>query len=240
MVGRKKTEAELAGDREARALAATMGGQVRVARRQCRMTQVTLGRRVGLGHTRISEIERGRGDRTPLDTWVAIGLAVGRPLRVELTRSLDEAAPADAGHLAIQELLIRLGRQAGRTGRFELASRPAHPARSIDVCLRDDRRHALILIEAWNSIGDVGTAVRTTQRKVAEAEAVAATLGGGLPYRVCGCWVVRATASNQRLLARFPHVFDDALHYIRNWSLGLDFRILLLTPWHIIKGRNAY
>jgi exopolysaccharide biosynthesis polyprenyl glycosylphosphotransferase len=30
------------------------------------------------------------------------------------------------------------------------------------------------------------------------------------------------------------------LHYIRNWSFGLDIRILLLTPWRIIKSRNAY
>lgn len=30
------------------------------------------------------------------------------------------------------------------------------------------------------------------------------------------------------------------LYYIRNWSLGLDLRILLLTPWHIIRGKNAY
>lgn len=30
------------------------------------------------------------------------------------------------------------------------------------------------------------------------------------------------------------------LHYIRNWSFGLDLRILLLTPWRIIKSKNAY
>ena len=30
------------------------------------------------------------------------------------------------------------------------------------------------------------------------------------------------------------------LYYIRNWSFGLDLRILLLTPWRIIKSRNAY
>jgi Undecaprenyl-phosphate glucose phosphotransferase len=30
------------------------------------------------------------------------------------------------------------------------------------------------------------------------------------------------------------------LYYIRNWSLGLDLRILLLTPWHILRGKNAY
>jgi len=30
------------------------------------------------------------------------------------------------------------------------------------------------------------------------------------------------------------------LYYIRNWSFGLDLRILLLTPWHAIKSKNAY
>ena len=30
------------------------------------------------------------------------------------------------------------------------------------------------------------------------------------------------------------------LFYVRNWSFGLDLRILLLTPWRIIRGKNAY
>jgi exopolysaccharide biosynthesis polyprenyl glycosylphosphotransferase len=30
------------------------------------------------------------------------------------------------------------------------------------------------------------------------------------------------------------------LYYIRNWSFGLDLRILLSTPWRIIRSRNAY
>lgn len=30
------------------------------------------------------------------------------------------------------------------------------------------------------------------------------------------------------------------LYYVRNWSFGLDMWILLRTPWHIIKGENAY
>ncbi len=30
------------------------------------------------------------------------------------------------------------------------------------------------------------------------------------------------------------------LYYVRNWSFGLDLWILLKTPWHIIKGKNAY
>jgi exopolysaccharide biosynthesis polyprenyl glycosylphosphotransferase len=30
------------------------------------------------------------------------------------------------------------------------------------------------------------------------------------------------------------------LYYIRNWSFGLDLWTLLRTPWHIMKGKNAY
>jgi lipopolysaccharide/colanic/teichoic acid biosynthesis glycosyltransferase len=30
------------------------------------------------------------------------------------------------------------------------------------------------------------------------------------------------------------------LYYVRNWSFGLDLWILARTPWHIIKGENAY
>jgi lipopolysaccharide/colanic/teichoic acid biosynthesis glycosyltransferase len=30
------------------------------------------------------------------------------------------------------------------------------------------------------------------------------------------------------------------LHYIENWSIWLDLRILLLTPFRLLDGRNAY
>jgi exopolysaccharide biosynthesis polyprenyl glycosylphosphotransferase len=30
------------------------------------------------------------------------------------------------------------------------------------------------------------------------------------------------------------------LYYIKNWSFWLDIRVLFLTPWRIIKSRNAY
>jgi len=30
------------------------------------------------------------------------------------------------------------------------------------------------------------------------------------------------------------------LYYVRNWSFWLDLRILLMTPWHVFRGRNAY
>jgi lipopolysaccharide/colanic/teichoic acid biosynthesis glycosyltransferase len=30
------------------------------------------------------------------------------------------------------------------------------------------------------------------------------------------------------------------MHYIDHWSLWLDLKILLLTPWKVIKGEGAY
>jgi lipopolysaccharide/colanic/teichoic acid biosynthesis glycosyltransferase len=30
------------------------------------------------------------------------------------------------------------------------------------------------------------------------------------------------------------------VHYITHWSLGLDFTILLKTPWRVIRGKGAY
>jgi lipopolysaccharide/colanic/teichoic acid biosynthesis glycosyltransferase len=30
------------------------------------------------------------------------------------------------------------------------------------------------------------------------------------------------------------------LHYVENWSLAFDFRILVKTPWRALRGRGAY
>jgi lipopolysaccharide/colanic/teichoic acid biosynthesis glycosyltransferase len=30
------------------------------------------------------------------------------------------------------------------------------------------------------------------------------------------------------------------LHYVENWSLWLDLRILLMTVNHVLRGENAY
>jgi hypothetical protein len=116
--------------------------------------------------------------------------------------------PADAGHLNVQELILRLGRAAGRPRTFELATRPSNPSASADVGLHDPRHGALILVECWNSIGDIGAAVRSTTRKVADTEALAVARGGdGRPWRVAAVWVVRATHRNQALVTRYPEIF---------------------------------
>jgi len=97
-------------------------------------------------------------------------------------------APVDAGHLAIQELLLRLARATGSDGRFELPTRPTDPARSIDVFIRDDQRRRMIVAEAWNTFGDVGAGARSFDRKLAAARDLAVAIGiaGPMMFTVSG------------------------------------------------------
>ena len=141
-----------------------------------------------------------------LDLWIRAFLALDRELRFEATRDPREE-PADAGHLIVQELILRLARETGRQRMFELATKPAEPWRSADVGIRDDANRTLILAECWNVIGDVGAAARSTTRKLAEAEQLAVAIGGDTQYRVAGVWVVRQTRRNRELVARYPEVF---------------------------------
>jgi transcriptional regulator with XRE-family HTH domain len=208
MAGVKRTRARIDGVRLAEEAAAKAGAQVATSRTRRGWTQATLARKVGISRGREADIEAGRGDGVPFATWFALGEAMGRPFRAEFVRDrLDE--PADAGHLAIQELVLRLAGPAGYEGGFELPTRPSDPARSIDVPLIDRRNRRLVIVECWNSFGDLGAAARSSNRKVAEAEALAAALGGDEgSFEVGLCWVVRDTARNRELVKRYPHIFD--------------------------------
>lgn len=201
-----RTGAVIAGHREATAIAATLGGTARAARRARRMTLTGLSARTGISRARLSEIERGHGARAPLELWIVIGLALGRPLAVALSRPLGEGheGPRDAGHLQIQEHVLRLAAARGHAGTFELPTRPDDPSRSTDVGIRDARQGIRILAECWNTFGDLGGAVRATNRKVAEAEAT------WPDDRIATVWIVRATASNRTLLTRYPHIIAAA------------------------------
>ena len=102
---------------------------------------------------------------------------------------------------------MRTARPAGYRGLVELPTQPAEPWRSIDVALVDDLRRRLVIIECWNTIGDIGAAARTSSRKQAEAGDLVAARWGTAPHRVGLCWVVRATPRNRALVARYPEVF---------------------------------
>ena len=90
----------------------------------------------------------------PLDLWVRVGLALERPLSVALSRDIEPSGPRDAGHLAAQELVLRLAAEHGRDGTFELPIGPIDRGWSADICLRDDPDRALGFIEigtAWTT-----------------------------------------------------------------------------------------
>jgi transcriptional regulator with XRE-family HTH domain len=193
--------------RRTREQLARLGGELRRSRLRRKLTQAHLADIVDVTQSTISDMERGVGMGLSIDVWQRVFIALDRPLIVEAGRDPREDV-ADAGHLALQELVLRP--RIGLHGSFELPTRPANPRRSVDVLLRDDLRRLLIISECWNTFGDIGASVRPTNRKVAEAEDLAVAFGGERPYEVRACWVVRDTARNRTLLATHPAIFDRA------------------------------
>lgn len=198
------------------------GAKIRRARRRRRWTQAELGAKVGLSQSAISDLEIGDGGGLSLLAWQRVALVLELPLDLTLGRDALEE-PVDAGHLAIQELILRLGRQAGYRRTFELPTRPADPSRSTDVGLIDARSRRLIQVECFNSFGNVNASVRSSDRKRAEAEALAISTGHGEPYAVSQCWVVRATRRNRHLLATYPQIFASRFPgSSRGWVAALS------------------
>jgi transcriptional regulator with XRE-family HTH domain len=187
---------------------ARAGGDLREGRTRRRLTQVDAGDLAGIGRGIVSRIELGKGGNVSMDAWQRLALVVGRPLVVSVQRDLG-GETRDAGHLAMQELVLRLGRRAGYQGSVELATKPSEPWRSADVGLAAPAARRLIHVECWNTIGDVGAAIRSSNRKQAELADLAVARWGesGSAHLV---WVVRASARNRALVARYPEVFARA------------------------------
>jgi transcriptional regulator with XRE-family HTH domain len=199
MAPRKRRAAQIAGAREARAIASTLGRETRSTRRRRQLTQAALGEQVGLGQSEISYLESGNGAATSLEMWVAIGMALDRPIAIGFSRDVADPLPRDAGHLLAQELVLTLAEKTGRVARFELATRPMNPTFSVDVALRD-RDGTLILVEIWNRLDDLGAAVRSTDRKVADLAADTSSTP------VVSCWVLVDSAANREIGRRYPAI----------------------------------
>jgi transcriptional regulator with XRE-family HTH domain len=197
------------------------GAKVRSARRRRRWRQRQLAERTGLAQSTISDLERGDGGTLSLETWQQIALVLDLPLDLKLGRDALEE-PSDSGHLDVQELALRLGRGSGYGRTFELPTKPSDPSRSTDVGLTDERNRRLILVECVNTFGKINAAIRSSDRKRAEAEALAVAIGHGAPYAVHQVWVVRATKRNRALLARYPELFASRFTASsRAWAAAL-------------------
>jgi hypothetical protein len=220
---RRRSSAELIGGREATLICAMLAAAIRAGRKAKRQTQAQLGAMIGISQPRVSEMERGLGTGAPIGTWIAAGIAVGRPLAISASRPLHQE-PIDAGHLGAQEAVLRTARRQGRFGTFELRTRSSPNSLYIDVGLRDDSQRTLGVIEIWNRFEDLGAATRTFRRKVADTEEVAVVAGAdGQPYRVTGCWVLRATAANRALVARYPTILASVFSgSSRAWVAALS------------------
>jgi transcriptional regulator with XRE-family HTH domain len=191
----------MTGLREAQAIAANLGRDAKATRQRRHLKQAELGRLVGLGQSEISYLERGHGARTSIETWTAIGIALQRPVSIGFSRDVVDPAPLDAGHLAAQELTLRLTARGGWRGRFEAASDPTAPRHSTDIELSaPDGR--IVLVEIWNRLDDLGAAVRSSDRKLADLAHRRA-----LPTSVSSCWLLVDTSANHDLVRRYPAIF---------------------------------
>ena len=220
MPTRIRTRLSAEAERANREQLVRFGADVRDARLRRRRSQAQLGESIRMSQSAVSRLERGEGGGMTLDALQRTAVALGLHVRVTLSRDpLTETA--DAGHLAMQELVLRVSRAARYDGSFELATRPAEPWRSADVGLADNRHRRLIHVECWNTIGDIGGAVRTSTRKRAELEQLAIARWGEAAI-VGLVWVVRATARNRALVSRYPEVFGRALPGLsRGWLATL-------------------
>jgi transcriptional regulator with XRE-family HTH domain len=194
--GRRRAARDL-GVREANAIAGNLGRETRRTRVRRRWTQEELGDRTGVSQAEISKLEGGHGGRTSIETWVAIGIALDRPIAIGFSRDVIDPSPQDAGHLAAQELLLRLASAAGWRARVEHPTNASDPRHATDVVLVGvDRR--VVFVEIWNRCDDLGAAIRSSDRKLAEAGRGGTDVGS--------CWLFVDTAANRELVRRYPSI----------------------------------
>jgi transcriptional regulator with XRE-family HTH domain len=193
MPRQRRQPARAAGGREARAIAANLARDLIATRKRRRWTQDRLADAVGVAQTEISYLERGYGSRTSIGTWIAIGIALNQPIAIGFSRDIVEPLN-DAGHLAAQELVIRLALGAAWRVTFEAPIDREAPGLTSD--LRLDRAGRLVLAEIWNRVDDLGAAARSSDRKLAAVHRVD-------PGAVC-IWLLVDTAANRRIVRRYP------------------------------------
>jgi transcriptional regulator with XRE-family HTH domain len=208
MAGVKRPKARIIGASRAQSAAATVGAEVRASRVRRRMREETLASKVGVTRARLAQLEAGKAAGAPPEVWFALAEALDRYLRFEFARD-PQAETADAGHLDIQELLLREAKPGGWERAFEARSRPDGSDLSIDVRLIDRKGRRLVIGECWNTFGDLGKATRSSERKLGDAEAHAVAIAGDCePFQVGLVWVIRDTKANRALLNRYPHIFE--------------------------------
>ena len=196
---RRRSPRQAQADERAGQLAVFLGRALKDARRSRGWTQTQASQRAGLSQGCWSELERGNAAGMSLRVWVRASNAVDADLRAYLERASGADAPRDAVHLRHQELLAR----TAATGGWQ--PRPEHGLGGSGIAdLVISRLDELALIEIWDWFADVGDAFRSWDRKLDRLQAPT-------DKPVSGCWVVRATQRNRRLIAAHWMLFGARL-----------------------------
>jgi hypothetical protein len=112
----------------------------------------------------------------------------------------------------MHELVIGVAKAAGWEVELEARSRAWESHRSIDVRLIDRKQRQIVIVECWNTFGDIGAAARSTNNKVRDEEQHAVAIAaGGAPFAVSAVWVIRDTTANRSLLGKYPGAFNARL-----------------------------
>lgn len=128
-------------------------------------------------------MERGEGGTLSVELWQQVAIVLNLPLDLSLARDALEE-PVDAGHLRVQELVLRFGRLSGYGRTYELPAKPSNPLFSTDVGLTDVANRRLVQLECVNTFGNINAGIRSSDRKRAEAEQLAVAVGHDQPYAV--------------------------------------------------------
>lgn len=234
--GRARPETRV-GRIRASAVATRLGVALRDARRGSNRTQADVAHAAGVSQSLVSEIERGRGAGTSVETWACLAAAVGEQFVAFLERAAGADQPRDIEHLRRQSALIELAASGGWSALPELAidTGPGR-SRSIDVALVRPAVGEAVAVEVWDWFDDVGASLRGLDAKVAalrrhvtsgelgrdDGDAASAHVmraearpaDGGLAtdarhrdWRVAGLFVVRDTRRNRLLVAELRPLF---------------------------------
>jgi hypothetical protein len=241
----KRTSLQASADRHSADVAKRLGTMLKDARRAWKRTQVEASARAGISQSAWSRLELGDA-RVSLASWDRAAFAAGGRLDAFVRRASGADQPRDAVHLRHQELVIRTALVGGwRSLPEEPIDREARTSRAADVILQRIREYAIV--ELWDWFDDVGAALRAFDRRLDALErfAITRTTDEVLPA-TSGCWVVRATQRNRRLLqghrnlfqARFPGSGHAWLAAIRSASAAMPREPAFL--WVTIAGDRLF
>ena len=168
--------------------------------------------------SRQRRLPRDLGRHRSGDRSAARGLILEADRRFAADRcrpSRDAGGPVGARG----QIQTKRGRRDSRRGRWTRGT----PSMSRSGT---ESQRTLIIQEAWNTFGDIGAAIRSTSRKQAEAADLANVLArDDGPTRVAVVWVVRASAANRTLFARYPRLFSSTFDgSSRRWVRALTDR----------------